>query len=597
MKRLQPISKILFVFVVFTLLTAMFSLNAAQSQPARTSVNVQTGKLTFVGASVANPVLLPQAAAPNLSVDARASAILDVYAPQFGAPRQDLALVSQLQADANRISRRYQQSYQGVTVFGAQVVVNLTRAGGLVSMQGKLSPDLAISVSPAISAGQAQSVALQQVAKIYSVDASTLAVIAPVLNIFDERLLTQSDARAALVWRVEVLSNAGAPIKQLVLVDAQTGYIALSYNQIHDNAFGDANINVHDTAITNANVVAQQNAGRAPGTADLATYDTNNSGSLPGVLVCDENDITCTEGADPDADSAHRHADGTYNMYYDWHNRDSLNGTGFQLKSTVHYSSGYCNAFWNSVQMAYGDGCPSSIVIDDVVGHELTHGVTEFTSGLIYAYQSGAINESFSDVWGEFYDITNGTAEDTPANRWRIGEEINFGTPGGGIRDMQDPTIFGDPDRYLSPLFYNGPDDSGGVHWNSGVNNKAAYLMADGATFNGFTVTSIGVFKTAAVYYDSQTTKLGPSSQYGDLYNALNQSCTELIGGADGITAADCTQVMNATLATEMQLGPQVPTMPVADVCETGAAITLFSDDFESGSANWITSAQTGGNA
>ncbi len=143
----------------------------------------------------------------------------------------------------------------------------------------------------------------------------------------------------------------------------------------------------------------------------------------------------------------------------------------------------YANAFWNGTQMAYGDGFAQA---DDVVGHELTHGVTDHESRLFYYYQSGAINESLSDVWGEFVDLSNTTGTDTATTRWQMGEDV----PGfGAIRDMEDPTLFGDPDRMRSPNYYGGEDDGGGVHYNSGVNNKAAFLMTDGGSFNGRTVT------------------------------------------------------------------------------------------------------------
>lgn len=94
------------------------------------------------------------------------------------------------------------------------------------------------------------------------------------------------------------------------------------------------------------------------------------------------------------------------------------------LRSTVHYGSGYANAFWNGSQMVYGDayGFP---LADDVVGHELTHGVTDYESNLLYYYQSGAINESFSDVWGEFVDLTNGSGNDAPNVRWLMGEDVS----------------------------------------------------------------------------------------------------------------------------------------------------------------------------
>ena len=140
---------------------------------------------------------------------------------------------------------------------------------------------------------------------------------------------------------------------------------------------------------------------------------------------------------------------------------------------------------------------------DDVVGHELTHGVTDFTSNLLSYYQSGAINESLSDVWGEFIDQTNGSGTDTPAVKWLLGEDIP-GFPG-GIRNMSDPTQFSDPDKMTSPNYFTGSADNGGVHQNTGINNKAAFLMTDGGTFNGKTVVGLGIDKVAKIYYEAQT--------------------------------------------------------------------------------------------
>src|SRR3990172_8641247 len=125
--------------------------------------------------------------------------------------------------------------------------------------------------------------------------------------------------------------------------------------------------------------------------------------------------------------------------------------------------------------MVYGDGSlktePQSTwigfpVADDGVGHELTHGVTQFESNLFYYYQSGAINEAFSDLWGEFIDLENGTGNDDASVRWLMGEDV---TGWGAIRDMENPPAFGDPDRILSANYYEGSGDNGGGPLNSGA--------------------------------------------------------------------------------------------------------------------------------
>jgi len=287
-------------------------------------------------------------------------------------------------------------------------------------------------------------------------------------------------------------------------------------------------------------------------TGSRRTYTASGNWVYPGTLLCNQNQISCTNGADPDADEAHRYAADTFVFYNTHHGRNSFNNQGGIIDSTVHFGVGYQNAFWDGYQMVYGD----DMTADDVVGHEITHGVTQYTSNLIYSYQSGAINESFSDVWGEFIDQTNTSGNDALSVKWLIAED----TPLGAIRSMSDPTMFGDPDKMSSPYYYYGSADDGGVHFNSGVNNKAAYLMTDGGTFNGRTITGIGLNKTAAVYYEAQANLLTAGSNYNDLYYALIQACQNLMGGPSGITQSDCNQVKTAAEAVEMV--PAAPPPP-----------------------------------
>src|SRR4029077_3318528 len=168
-------------------------------------------------------------------------------------------------------------------------------------------------------------------------------------------------------------------------------------------------------------------------------------------------------------------------------------------------------------------------------------------------YQSGAISESLSDVWGELIDQGNSRGNDAPGVRGLTGEAVPGLPP---VRNMANPPALGSPDKMTSPLYALAATDNGGVHINSGINNKAAFLMVDGGTFNGQTVTGLGATKVAKIYYEAQTHLLTSGSDYGDLYNALNQACTNLVGTATGITALDCDQVGNATLAVEMNQQP-----------------------------------------
>ncbi len=291
-------------------------------------------------------------------------------------------------------------------------------------------------------------------------------------------------------------------------------------------------------------------------TGSRRTYTASGSYTLPGAFLCDQSKAVCTNGTDLDADNAHRYAADTFVFYNTHHGRNSFDNHGGTIVSTVNFGVGYQNAFWDGTQMVYGD----NMAADDVVGHEITHGVTQYASNLIYSYQSGAINESLSDVWGEFIDQTNGSGNDSAAVKWLMGED----TPLGAIRSMSDPTLFGDPDKMSSPYYYTGSGDNGGVHFNSGVNNKAAFLMTDGGTFNGRTITGIGLNKTAAVYYEAQANLLTAGSNYNDLYYILIQACQNLLGGSSGISQSDCNQVKTSAEAVEMVVLPAATPTPTS---------------------------------
>lgn len=530
-----------------------------QEQGARTSLHPQTGKLSFLGSSAGKPLALPGASADAEPAGAAMSA-LQAYGPMFGLrdPAAELQLKRQEKHPDGRATLRYRQTYQGLPVIGGELVVNLNKDNALLSLNGEAAQTLKLATDPAVTAGAARDTALAAVAKWHGLVQRDLQAGEPELSILDPKLLRPGDDKASLVWRLEVRSRGSEPVRELVLVDAQRGNISLHFNQVH-------------------------------GAMDRRTYTAGGIDTLPGTLVCDESDPTCSAGT-ADARAAHQFARDTYDFYADTHGRDGIDDAGSPIISTVHWddspadpdSSSCPNAFWNGSQMVYCDG----LVVDDVVAHELTHGVTQNTSNLFYYYQSGAINESLSDVWGEFVDLTNSGGNDDISVRWEMGEDADG--IGGTIRDMADPTLFGDPDKMTSDYYHTAAWDNGGVHFNSGINNKAVYLMVDGDSFNGQTVNGIGIDKAARVYYEVQTNLLTSAADYRDLYHALDQGCQNLIGSND-ITSGDCSQVMAAAEAVEMHLEPEADFNPDAELCPVGTVYgsEAFYDDFESGLDNW----------
>jgi len=298
---------------------------------------------------------------------------------------------------------------------------------------------------------------------------------------------------------------------------------------------------------------------------------------------------------DADAVAAFNFSGDTYDYYFTEHGRDSYDDAGASLISTVHYCPGSCpyaNAFWNGVQMVYGNNFSRA---DDVDAHELTHAVTEHSANLYYYMQSGALNESFSDIFGETVDQSNGRGTDTAAVKWLMGEDL----PGGAIRNMMNPNAFGDPGKMTDAQFFCGEGDRGGVHSNSGVPNHAFALMVDGGTYNGIPVSGIGLEKAGKVQYRALTEYLLTASDFLDDYDVLQQACSDLVGTA-GITEGDCAQVRRALDAVQMA-GPWpcalngVRQAPVPAFCPAGQVPSnLFFDDLEAGDANWTVSTPDG---
>ena len=275
----------------------------------------------------------------------------------------------------------------------------------------------------------------------------------------------------------------------------------------------------------------------AVGGKDRVVYDAKNGSGLPGTVVR-------KEGDGPTADVAVNEAyDGsgvTYDLYNDVYQRNSIDGNGMRLDSTVHYRRGYDNAFWDGEQMVYGDGDedlpPEDRLFNrftialDIIGHELTHGVTQFEAKLQYFQQPGALNESMSDVFGSLvkqYQLRQIASEAD----WIIGgglltENVN----GVGIRSMKapgtaydDPVLGKDPQPAHMRDYVNTIADNGGVHINSGIPNHAFYVTA--LELGGFAWERAG-----QIWYVTLKDKLGANSRFQECADQTYQTAGELFG-------------------------------------------------------------------
>jgi len=274
-----------------------------------------------------------------------------------------------------------------------------------------------------------------------------------------------------------------------------------------------------------------------PSTKQRTIYDAQTGSALPGTLVR-------AEGGPPVADVAVNEAyDGsgvTYDLYSEIFGRNSIDGSGLKLDSSVHYQKSYDNAFWDGQQMVYGDGdedMPAEkrlfnrfTIAIDVIGHELTHGVTQNEANLVYWDQSGALNESFSDVFGSLvkqYQLKQ-SADDAD---WLIGQGLlSSNVKGIALRSMKapgtaydDPVLGKDPQPAHMKNYLNTTQDNGGVHINSGIPNHAFYLIA--MEIGGFAWNKAGM-----IWYKTLTDKLTDRSTFQDAANLTHQVAGELFG-------------------------------------------------------------------
>jgi Zn-dependent metalloprotease len=220
--------------------------------------------------------------------------------------------------------------------------------------------------------------------------------------------------------------------------------------------------------------------------AQRSIFTANHDTDLPGKLVRAEGGAA---SHDVEVDEAYDGLGATFDFYLQIMHRDSIDGQGLPLNATVHYDNAYDNAFWNGDQMVFGDGDGKLFnrftISLDVIGHELTHGVTGSTAKLVYMGQPGALNESISDVFGSMIKQYKKN-EDADKADWLIGEGLlTKKVKGKALRSMKEPgTAYDDPVLGKDPQpdrmskFVNTKSDNGGVHINSGIPNRAFYLVA-----------------------------------------------------------------------------------------------------------------------
>lgn len=284
-------------------------------------------------------------------------------------------------------------------------------------------------------------------------------------------------------------------------------------------------------------IAALMSAAAETGNKRRAVYDAKFGSELPGTLVRSEGD---NASSDPAINEAYDGSGITYDLFFDIFGRNSIDNKGLKLDSTVHYQKGYDNAFWDGKQMVYGDGdedLPAAerlfnrfTISLDIIGHELTHGVTQYEANLAYWDQAGALNESMSDVFGSLVKQYQRRQTASQAD-WIIGEGLfTSNVKGVGIRSMKAPgTAYDDPILGKDPQpahmrdYVRTVEDNGGVHINSGIPNRAFYITAIELGGNAWE-------KAGRIWYKTLTEKLQERSTFQQACDLTYEAAGDLFG-------------------------------------------------------------------
>lgn len=542
------------VGTIGALVAAGLAVAPVAAEPDRGAPTLRPG---FVGVPAGVEVDNP-AVTSRTPVVAAARSHVQRYAATLGVDPGQLTLTGVTPTVAGTDAVRFAQEVAGVPVIGGEVVVSVRPDRELASAQATVSSRTKVA-APLVGEDDAADQALAAAAKASGAPAASLTVTRAGRWLLDPVALgAPARLGSHTVWRFDVAD--GAAVRRTVLVDVRSGAVVMNLDAIQ-----------HVDRV----VCDKQNL-PVPSESDCTRGFARSEGG-PASAVDDVNQAYEFSGAVSEFYDEIGGIDLTDELGL------SIGGTK-RLTSTVRFcyldlDCPYENAFWNGSGMFYGDGYASA---DDVVGHEMTHGIIDRSSGLFYWGQSGAINESLADIMGEIVDHRNVGPGDS-ATSWGLGEDL----PIGAIRDLEDPGLFGQPDSMTSPDYTAdaGYEDSAGVHTNSGVGNKTAYLISQGGSFGGQSIDGIddgdpGLSKTATLFLLTIQV-LSSGSDYADLALVLDGACQQLVGGPEGFTSADCADVHKAGLATKLRTTPTNAPQP-ADApltCPTGTLRVLFDSE------------------
>ena len=472
---------------------------------------------------------------------------------QLQLSNEDQLVVLKAETDeAGFVHEKYQQYYKGVKVEHATYSVH-ARQGRVETISGQFEKVRGLNTSPSLDAAAALRRATQFVgAKEYMwQDAAEEAYLKEQEN---DRTATYApkgelvivrDMRSAnplrvgkptLAWKFNIYAKA--PVSRaFIYVDAHSGDIVFEDAIIkHAAATGSFATRYSGTQSSTTDSYngsyRLRDVTRGSGVQTFNMRQGTNYGSAVDFTDANNSWTEYNNSAyDNAALDAHWGAQAVYDYWKNVHGRNSYNNAGAAIKSYVHYSRSYENAYWDGTRMTYGDGATrfSPLTSLDVCAHEIGHAVCSSTANLNYSYESGALNEGFSDIWGaavEYYKAPN-------KQTWLIGEDIDKQRP--SLRSMSNPNAEGQPDTYQGTYWATGSADNGGVHTNSGVLNHWFYILSVGKSGtndkgSSYSVSGIGIDAAAKVAYRAESVYLTASSNYASARTYSIQAAKDLYG-------------------------------------------------------------------
>ncbi|WP_351223247.1 M4 family metallopeptidase [Streptomyces sp. NPDC002133] len=559
---------------------------------AMLAVGVQSGSATAAddapaaapkkqAATAADPGALPAQLSPAQRAELirEANATKAATAAELGLGAQEKLVVRDVVQDRDGTTHtRYERTYAGLPVLGGDLVVAETKAGSTESVT-KASPaalenvDTSADVAPAAAEQQAVAAARAEGSKKSAADRAPRKVV----------WMAQGKPMLAYETVVGGLQHDGTPNELHVVTDATTGKKLYEWQAIH-NGTG------------NTMYSGQVTLGTAPsytltdtGRGNHRTYNLNRGTSGTGTLFAGSDD-TWGDGTPQNLETAgadaHYGAALTWDYYKNVHGRSGIRGDGVGAYSRVHYGNAYVNAFWSDscFCMTYGDGSGNTkpLTSIDVAAHEMTHGVTSNTAGLVYSGESGGLNEATSDIFAAAVEFYANNPQDV--GDYLVGEKIDIRGNGTPLRYMDKPS----KDGSSKDAWYSG---IGGidVHYSSGPANHWYYLLSEGSgaktvngvnydspTSDGLPVTGIGRDKASLIWFKALTTKFNSSTNYAGARTGTLAVASELYGAssAEYKAVADAWAGVNVGSRPGGDTGTSFENAADVAIPDNGAAVT-----------------------